>query len=92
MKRYIKSDEMTNQQKYREIYDRVIAHEQYNRGEGVLGLLQAIAISAYSLHYGGVTNMRDAVFEAMELLEPMTGKWYDPTQEEFDDLVNKWYI
>lgn len=71
---------------YRQIYDRVM-HKQYDT---VYDLVSAIAQLAYRGNYGGYCNLSkdEAVATALDLYEGFTGRWWDPTREQFDDLVN----
>lgn len=49
-----------------------------------------IAQLAYRRNYGGYCgdSPDEAAAAALELYESMTGRWYDPTREEYDDLVD----
>jgi len=52
-------------------------------------------LARFICHYGyeGQTfhNKKDAAVLALELLEEMTGTYWDPTQEEFDDILYSIY-
>lgn len=72
---------------YREIWDNV----QINHIEGAKETTSHIAQLVYGYGYGDEESpsKEDAVWIALELYEDMTGRFYDPTHEEFDEIVSQ---
>ena len=48
--------------------------------------IEVLARTIYYAHYNGVETVEDAVVNVAELQEEMTGKFYDPTAEEMEQL------
>ena len=78
-------DEIPTPITYRQIYDRV--HGKYHN---VYDMVTAIARLVYAGNYQGYGNesARGAVATALELLEDMTGRWWDPDIETFNEIVD----
>jgi len=77
---------------YRNLYDLVIKSSDYTlktRQDKVVRLAQLI----FRRGYEGRTDYseEDSVVFALELYEDMTGIYWDPTREEFDDMVYSVY-
>lgn len=87
MKRYIKSNSYVGLS-YREIYDKVIPNRDY---ETKIDRVTAIAQLCYARGYKDYQpeTKKDAVFLALELYEDMTGVFWDPTFDEFDEIVDR---
>ena len=81
-KRRIES--IVDHMRYKAMYDEVIASGKYH---GKKQTTEALAQLAYAYKYDAVEKKSDAVWAALELFEEMTGFWWDPTQDEFDDMV-----
>lgn len=86
LNRYVKSGNTTTFT-YNDIYDKVMRN---NETQGKLSKIKKMAQLIYSRGYGTELNpsKNDAVYIALELYEEMTGTYYDPTLDEFDDIVD----
>lgn len=70
---------------YKDLYENVIESGKYlTRMERIKALAQLI----FTTRFDAVESKEDAVWAALERYEDMTGRFYDPTQEEFDDIVS----
>lgn len=68
---------------YRELYDEVIESGNY---VGPKGKIKALANLIYQSKFDGVETKDEAVWDALERYEDMTGLSFDPTEEEFEDF------
>lgn len=68
---------------YRELYDEVIESGKYLSPEGKI---KALANLIYQSKFDGVETKDEAVWDALERYEDMTGFTFDPTEEEFEDF------
>jgi hypothetical protein len=67
--------------KYSERYEKVIASGEYHgRKEKIIALAK--------IHYSEDRTQKksDCIWQALEDYEDMTGNFYDPTHEEFEDI------
>jgi len=69
---------------YKEIYDKVVGSGKYHSR---MDKVSAIAQLTFSHKFRGCETKRDAAWLALELLEDMTGVFYDPTPSEFEDVL-----
>ena len=76
VKRVSESGKMT----YREKYDEVITSGKH---KGQKAKLEALA----KINFSESLTREEAVWQALEDYENMTGIYIDPTQDDFDDLV-----
>lgn len=68
---------------YRDRFDAVVMSGKYHSSkEKIEALARMIHVSNAAL------DAEDCVCQALEELEMMTGKWYDPTVEGYNDLVH----
>lgn len=70
---------------YKEIYNAVCRYSKGSRMENVAYIAQLVYTHGY--RSDKCMTKRDAVFTALEIYEDMTGYYYDPTHEEYDDIV-----
>mgnify|MGYP004469541171 FL=1 len=68
---------------YRELYDEVIESGNYLGSEGKI---KALANLIYHSKVDGVETKDEAVWDALERYEDMTGFTFDPTEDEFEDF------
>lgn len=68
---------------YRELYDEVIESGNYLGPERKI---KALANLIYHSNFDGVENKDEAVWDALERYEDMTGFTFDPTEEDFEDF------
>lgn len=68
---------------YRELYDEVIESGNYLGPEGKI---KALANLIYQGKFDGVETKDEAVWDALERYEDMTGFTFDPNEEEFEDF------
>lgn len=66
---------------YRDLYDEVITSGKYR---GTMEKIEALAQLIYRHSFDGVETTTEAVWDALERFEDMTGRTFDPTQEQFD--------
>ena len=68
---------------YRELYDEVIESGNYLGPEGKI---KALANLIYHSKFDGVETKDEAVWDALERYEDMTGFTFDPTEEECEEF------
>ena len=66
---------------YRDLFDEVIMSGKYR---STLEKIKVLAQLIYRNSFDGVETTDEAVWDALERYEDMTGRIFDPTQEQFD--------
>lgn len=68
---------------YRDLYDEVIMSGKYR---STPEKIKALAQRIYHSGFDGVETKSEAVWDALEQYEDMTGHFFDPTQDQFDSF------
>ena len=69
---------------YSYVYDQVFGSSEYS---GASKIVKVKAIAQYVYAHDRTQEKEDCVWQALEWYEDMTGCWFDPTHEEFDEIV-----
>ena len=69
---------------YSYVYDQVFGSSEYS---GASKIVKVKAIAQYIYARDRTQEKEDRVWQALEWYEDMTGCWFDPTHEQFDEIV-----
>lgn len=68
---------------YREMFDEVVMSGKYHTQ---MEKVKKLARLIYRTGFDGAETKTDAVWAALEQCEDMTGRPFDPTQDQFDEI------
>lgn len=68
---------------YREMFDEVVMSGKYRTQ---MEKIKVLAQRIYCNGFDGAETKADAVWAALERYEDMTGRPFDPTQDQFDEI------